>query len=121
MAYFVKKSKNPKNCLSNHKLIGILIHKGMGISNNPLPIVADQPPSIPEDMIGPLPESLPSAAIVVQTPTVTACKTTQRSKHTTHDHPSTNQTSLDGGELTQPVAMIAQNVEQLATTPSHAS
>jgi hypothetical protein len=93
----------------------------MGISNNPLPVVADQPPSIPADMLGPLPESLPSAATTVQTPTVVARKTTQRSKRTTRGHPSTNQTSLDGGELTQPVAVIAQNEEQPATTPSHAS
>jgi hypothetical protein len=62
----------------------------MGISNNPLPVVADQPPSIPTDMPGPLPESLPLASIAVQTPTVVARKTTQRSKHTTHGHPSTN-------------------------------
>jgi len=62
----------------------------MGISNNPLLVVVDQPPSIPADMIGPLLECMPSAATVVQTPTVTACKMTQRSKRTTHDHPSSN-------------------------------
>jgi hypothetical protein len=121
MAHFVKKSKNPKNCLSNHRLIGLLIRKGMGISNNPLPAVIDQPPSIPTDMPGPLPESLPSTATTVQTPTVVAHKMTQRSKRTIRDHPSTNQTSLDGGESTQPVAVIAQNEEQPAITPSHAS
>jgi hypothetical protein len=121
MAHFVKKSKNPKNCLSNHRLIGLLIRNGMDISNNPLPVVADQPPSIPTDMPGPLPESLPSAATTVQTPTVAARKTTQRSKRTIRGHPSTNQTSLDEGELTQPVAVIVQNAEQPAITPSRAS
>ena len=73
MAHFVKKSKNPKNCISNHRLIGLLIRRGMGISNNPLPVVADQPP-IPTDMLGPLPKSLALAATTVQTPTVTAHK-----------------------------------------------
>jgi len=62
----------------------------MGISSNPLPVVADQPPSTPTDMPGPLPESLPLASIAVQTPSVVARKTTQRSKRTTHGHPSTN-------------------------------
>jgi len=41
MARFVKKSKSPKNCISNHKLIGLLIRRGMGIPNNPLPTTAD--------------------------------------------------------------------------------
>jgi hypothetical protein len=41
--HFVKRSKNPKNCLSNHRLIGMLICKGMGIPNDPLPEVAEQP------------------------------------------------------------------------------
>jgi hypothetical protein len=72
----------------------------MGISNNPLPNVVDQPPSIPIDMLGPLPESLPLATTTVQTPTVAGCKMTQRSKRTIRGHPSTNQTSLDEGELT---------------------
>jgi hypothetical protein len=93
----------------------------MGISNNPLPVVADQPPSIPTDMPGPLPESLPSAATIVQTPIVIAHKTTQRSKRITCGHPRTKQTSLDGGELTHPVDVIAQNEEQPTITPSHAS
>jgi hypothetical protein len=43
---------------------------GMGVFNNPLPIVADHPPSIPAYMIGLLPESLPSTATIVQNPTV---------------------------------------------------
>jgi hypothetical protein len=37
MAQFVKKSKHPMNCLSNHRLIGLLIHNEMGIPNDPLP------------------------------------------------------------------------------------
>jgi hypothetical protein len=47
MAHFVKKSKNPKNCLSNHRLIGLLIRKGMGIPNDPLPEVEEQPNPVP--------------------------------------------------------------------------
>jgi hypothetical protein len=121
MAHFVKKSNNPKNCLPNHRLIGLLIHKGMGISNNPLPVVADQPHSIPVDMIGPLPKSLPSVATTVQTPTVVSRKMTHRSKHTTRDHSSTNQTILDGFELTQPIAVIKPNDEHPATRPRHES
>ena len=39
MAHFVKKSKHPMNCLSNQRLIGLLIHRGMGIPNDPLPEV----------------------------------------------------------------------------------
>jgi hypothetical protein len=83
MAHFVKKSKNPKNCISNHRLIGLLIRRGMGISNNPLPVVANQSHSIHTYMValvlentthGPLPEPLPSVATTVQTPTVTAHK-----------------------------------------------
>jgi hypothetical protein len=99
MACFVKKYKNPKNYLSNHKIIRLLIHRGMGISNNPLPTVADQPHSIPADMIvpvlentiiGPLPKSLPSATTTIQTPTIASRKTTQRIKCTTRSHSSTN-------------------------------
>jgi hypothetical protein len=124
MAHFVKKSKNPKNRLSNHRLIGVLIHRGMGISNNPLPDVADQPHSIPADMIapvlentviGPIPKALPSATTIVQTPTVVARKTTQRSKCTTRGHSSTSQMSLDGVEVTQPVAVVEPTDEQLDT------
>jgi hypothetical protein len=100
MSHFVKKSKNPKNCLSNHRLIGLLIQKGMGISNNPLPVVVYHPPSMLANMRGPLPESLPSSATAVQTPTIVARKTTQKSRHTTRDHPITNHIGLDGGELT---------------------
>jgi hypothetical protein len=121
MAHFVKKSKDPKKYLSNQRLIGLLIYNGMEISNNPLPAAADQPPSIPIDIPGPLPESLPLAAITVQTPTVAARKMTQRSKRTIRGHPSTNQTSLDEGELTQPVVVIVKNAEQPAITSSHAS
>ena len=68
----------------------------MGISNNPLPVVADQPHSIHIDMIapvlentthGPLPEPLPSAATTAQTPTVTVRKVPQKSNHVTRSHP----------------------------------
>jgi hypothetical protein len=96
----------------------------MGISNNPLPVVVDQPHSIPADMIapvlentiiGPLPESLPSAATTVQTPTVVARKITQRRKRTTRGHFSTSQTSLDEFEMTQPIAMVEPTDEQPIT------
>jgi hypothetical protein len=43
MAHFVKKSKNAKNCLSNHRLIGLSIQKGMSIPNDPLLEVEEQP------------------------------------------------------------------------------
>jgi hypothetical protein len=87
MDHFVKKSKSPKNCVSNHRLIGLLIHRGMGISNNPLSIAIDQPQSVNLERIvpylenethGPLPEPLPSAATIVQTPIVVVRKTTQK-------------------------------------------
>jgi hypothetical protein len=85
MAHFLNKSKSPKNCVSNHRLISLLIHKGMGISNNPLPVAVDQPQSVNPGRIspilenvthGPLPDPLPSAAITVQTPTIVVIKTT---------------------------------------------
>ena len=104
MAHFVKKSKSPKNCVSNHRLIGLLIRRGMGISNNPLPVAADQPQSVNPERIapvleiathGPLLEPLPSAATVVQTPTVTVCKTTQKRNRVTRSHPGTKKTSLN--------------------------
>jgi hypothetical protein len=53
MAHFFKKSRNPKNCLSNHRLIGLLIRKGMGIPNDPLPEVEEQPNPMPTVMTNP--------------------------------------------------------------------
>jgi hypothetical protein len=50
MAHFVKKSKNPKNCLSNHRLIGLLICKGMRIINDPLSKVEEHPNHVPTIM-----------------------------------------------------------------------
>jgi hypothetical protein len=102
----------------------------MGISNNPLPVVAVQSHSIPVDMIapvlentinGPLLESLPLVATIVQTPTVVSCKTTQRRKCTIRGHSSTSQTSLDGFELTRPIAMVEPTTEQPITRPRHES
>jgi hypothetical protein len=64
----------------------------MGISNNPLPTIADQPHYIHTDMIAPvlektthvpLPKPLPLVAIAVQTPTVATHKKTQRSNRIT--------------------------------------
>jgi hypothetical protein len=92
MDHFVKKYKIPKNCISNHRLIVLLIHRGMGISNNPLPVVVDQPHFVHTYMIatvlkntthGPLSEPLPSTAKIVQTPTVAARKMTQKINHIT--------------------------------------
>jgi hypothetical protein len=53
MAHFVRKSKNPKNCLSNHRLIGLLIHRGLGIPNDPLPEDEEQPNHVPDIMVEP--------------------------------------------------------------------
>jgi hypothetical protein len=78
MAQFVKKSKHPMNCLSNHRLIGLLIHNGMGIPNDPLP----EP--IPVPVVTADPEQsnpVPSTAPAVNTPTVTARKSTLNTKH----------------------------------------
>jgi hypothetical protein len=126
MAHFVKKSKSPKNCVSNHRLIGLLIRRGMGISNNPLPAAADQPQSVnPERIVpvldnathGPLPEPLPSAATTVQTPTVVVRKTTQKRNRITRSHPGTRQTSLDDFALQQPVAVDKQTDEEPTARP----
>jgi hypothetical protein len=65
MAHFVKRSKNPKNCLSNHRLIGLLIRRGMGIPNDPLPEVEEQPNLVPIVMAEP--EQLnPMPAVVIE-------------------------------------------------------
>jgi hypothetical protein len=126
MARFVKKSKSPKNCVSNHRLIGLLIRRGMGISNNPLPAAAAQPQSVNPERIapvletathGPLPEPLPSAATTVQTPTVTVRKTTQKRNRVTRSHPGTTQTSLDDFALQQPVAVDKQIDEEPTARP----
>jgi hypothetical protein len=126
MARFVKKSKIPKNCVSNHRLIGLLICRGMGISNNPLPTVAAQPQSVNLERIapvletathGPLPEPLPLVATTVQTPTITVCKTTQKINRVTRSHPSTKQTSLDEFSLQQPVALEKQIDEETTARP----
>jgi hypothetical protein len=53
MAHFVKKSKHPMNCLSNHKMIGFLIHNRMGIPNVPLPEEEDKKKSMPVVMANP--------------------------------------------------------------------
>jgi hypothetical protein len=98
MARFVKKFKNPKNCVSNHRLVGLLIRKGMGISNNPLSAATDQPqfenterivPVLENETHGPLPEPLPLASTFIQTPTIAICKTNQKRNHITRSHPGT--------------------------------
>jgi hypothetical protein len=98
MAHFVKKSKNPKNCISNHRLIGLLIRRGMGIPNDPLPEEEEQPnlvpvvmaepeqlnpmpvvviePAVENPIPGPSHEPQPSAATTVEAPTVTASTST---------------------------------------------
>jgi hypothetical protein len=68
MAHFVKKSKNPKNCISNHKLIGLLIHRRMGIPNDSLPGEEEQPNHVPVVMVEP--EQLNPMPVVVIDPTV---------------------------------------------------
>jgi hypothetical protein len=68
MAHFVKKSKNPKNCISNHRLIGLLIRRGMGIPSDPLPGEEEQPN--PEPVVMAEPEQLNSMPVVVIDPVV---------------------------------------------------
>jgi len=98
----------------------------MGISNNPLPAAADQPQSVNPERIAPvletathvpLPEPLPSAAIAIQTPTITVPKTTQKSNHVTRSHPGTTQTSLDDFAIQQPIAMEKQIDEDPTARP----
>jgi hypothetical protein len=65
MAHFVKISKHCMNCISNHRLIGLLIRRGMGIPNDPLHEVEEQPNSIPIVMAEP--KNLnPMPAIVIE-------------------------------------------------------
>jgi hypothetical protein len=52
MAQFVKRSKHPMNCLSNHRLIGLLIHRGMGLPHDPLPEVP-VPSTVPAAIANP--------------------------------------------------------------------
>jgi hypothetical protein len=115
MAHFVKRSKHPKNFLSNHRLIGLLIHRGMGIPNDPLPEVEEHPnsmpvvmaeleqlnpipavviePTIENPILGPSHEPQPSAATTVKAPTVTVNMSTQRRKHKTRNNFNTTQRS----------------------------
>jgi hypothetical protein len=117
MAHFVKRSKHPKNCLSNHRLIGLLIRRGMGIPNDPLPEVEEQPnhvpvvmaepeqlnpmpavviePAVENPIPGPSHEPHPSAATTVKSPTVTASKSTQRRKLKTRSNSNTTQRGID--------------------------
>jgi hypothetical protein len=104
MAHFVNKSKNPKNFLSNHRLIGLLIRKGMGIPNVPLPKVEEQPNPMPIVMTnleqlnpipGPIHEPHPSNTTTFKSPTVTTRKLTKRSKHKTQIKSNTTQKILD--------------------------
>ena len=126
MTHFVKKSKSPKNCVSNHRLINLLIRRGMGISNNPSPAAAVQPQSISPERTapvlettthGPLPEPLPSATTIVQTPTVTVRRTTQKRNCVTRSHPGTKQKSLDDFALQQPVVVEKQIDEEPTARP----
>jgi hypothetical protein len=52
MAQFVKRSKNPMNCISNHRIIGLLIHRGMELPHDPLPEVY-VPPIVPAAIANP--------------------------------------------------------------------
>jgi len=65
MARYVQKSKNPKNYISNHRLIGLLIHRGMGIPNDPLPEGEEQPNPVPVVMVEPE-QPNPIHAVVVE-------------------------------------------------------
>jgi hypothetical protein len=77
MAQFVKKSKHPMNCLSNHRLIGLLIHNGMGIPNDPLPEPIPMPAVTANlEQSNPVPSTVP----VVNTQIVTSRKSTLKTK-----------------------------------------
>jgi hypothetical protein len=92
MAQFVNKSKHPMNCLSNHILIGLLIHNRMGIPNDPLP----EP--IPVPVVTTNPEQsnfVPSTAPVVNTMTVTSHNSTPNTKRKIQSTSHTAQKCLD--------------------------
>jgi hypothetical protein len=77
MAQFVKKSKHTMDSLSNHRLIGLLMHNRMGIPNDPLP----EPIPVPVVTIDPEHSNpIPSTAPNVNTLTVTSHKSTPNAK-----------------------------------------
>jgi hypothetical protein len=121
MAQFVKQSKHPMNCLSNHRLIGLLIHRGMRLPHNPLPEVP-VPPNVPVAIANPeqpisapavtanldqstaapvviadLEQSTPvsSTAPAVKTSTLIPCKSTLNTKQKIRSTSHTTQKHLD--------------------------
>jgi hypothetical protein len=124
MAYFVKKSKNPKNCLSNHRLIGLLICKGMSIPNDPLLEVEEKPIhvlAVMADLEQPNPR--PSTAPVVKAPTVTSHRSTLITKCKRKITSNTTQKSIDSVELEQlnPIhtIVIEPTIDNAIHGPSH--
>jgi hypothetical protein len=107
MDHFVKKSKHPMNCLSNHRLIGLLIHRGMGIPNDPLPEVEEQPISLVVVIADPeKPHPMPSTAPTVKAPIVTSYKSTLNTKHKIRNTSHTTQKCLDSVEPEKPNLFI---------------
>jgi hypothetical protein len=122
MAHFVKKSKHPMNCLSNHRLIGLLIHRGMGIPNDPLPEEEEQPIPMPAVIADPeQPNPVPSTTPAVKAPTVTACKSTLNTKRKIRNTSHTAQKRLDSVEPEQPDPIHTDVIEPHEPQPSAAT
>jgi hypothetical protein len=124
MAHFVKRSKHPMNCLSNHRLIGLLIRRGMGIFNDPLPEVEEQPNSMPDVMANPeQPNHVPSTTPAVKSPTITARKLTPRTTQKTRSTSNTTQKIIDSVEPEQlnpiPAVVLESKVDNAILGPSH--
>jgi hypothetical protein len=136
MDHFFKKSKHPMNCLSNHKIIGLLIHRGMGISNDPLPEVPvpTPVPSIIANPKQPIPMSvvinneeqsnpMHSTAPKIKTLTVTTSKSTSNTKHKIKRTSHTTQKHLDSIEPKQlnpmPSVLVEPLVDNTILGPSH--
>jgi hypothetical protein len=120
MDHFVKKSKNPMNCLSNHRLIVLLIHNGMGINNDPLPkpipvlaITVDPKQSNP----------VPSTAPTVNTLTVTARKSTLNTKQKIQSTSHTTQKCLESLEPEHlnplPLVVVEPTIDNEIPRPNH--
>ena len=125
MAQFVKQSKNPMNFISNHILIGLLIHRIMGLPHDPLPKVF-VPPTVPisianlENPISTLVVTantenstlVPSTTPVVKTSTVIPRKPTVNTKHKIRRTSHTTQKRLDSVQQEHKPNPIATEVTE---------
>jgi uncharacterized membrane protein YcgQ (UPF0703/DUF1980 family) len=122
MDHFVRKSKHPMNCLSIHKLIWLLIHRGMGIPNDPLPEVEEQPISLHAIIANPeQPNPMPSTAPTFKALTVTACKSTLNTKCKIRNTSHTTQKCLDSVDLEQPDLIHTDVIDPHKPPPSSAT